>query len=248
MLFCFIPLNTVDWVGWIGNLEHMYRTVQAHVSAAEAESSDTSTLYEEDPPESETGALSGSGIPSTDAALRAAGLVDIQEIDPTILVELKYATSDNFTGRPLYRSSRCYLQKDVALRLAKVQKYLRLQGLGLKIWDGYRPLSVQRELWKAASDKRFIADPRYGSNHNRGAAVDCTLVNLKGEELPMPSRFDSFNRNAHRWLLSMEQEAHQNSIILEAAMRRAGFVPLAFEWWHFDAPDARKYPVLDIPL
>ncbi len=177
-----------------------------------------------------------------------ADLVDVQQVVPDIVVDLKYATPDNFTGQVLYEVPRCFLRRATAERLARVQARLRKRGLGLKIWDGYRPRSVQWKMWELVPDSRYVADPRKGSRHNRGAAVDVTLVDSTGRELEMPTGFDDFTEKAHRDYQGGSQRARQNRDLLEAVMRSEGFVPLPTEWWHFDDPDWRSYDLLDISL
>ncbi|MDZ7413270.1 MAG: D-alanyl-D-alanine dipeptidase [candidate division KSB1 bacterium] len=175
-------------------------------------------------------------------------LLDIRALDSTIVVELKYATSDNFVGQPLYGANVCYLRRPTAERLARVQQRLRAQGLGLKVYDCYRPLSVQWRMWELVPDTRYVADPRKGSRHNRGAAVDVTLVDTAGHELLMPSAFDDFSEKASRSYAQAPPEALRHRALLEEAMTAEGFVPLASEWWHFDDPQWERYSVLDIPL
>ncbi len=175
-------------------------------------------------------------------------LVLVSQLDSTIVIDLKYATPDNFVGQVLYDTALCYLRRSVAERLVRVQKPLRKQGLGLKIWDGYRPLSVQWKMWRLVPDPRYVADPRKGSRHNRGAAVDVTLVDSLGHELPMPTGFDDFTERAHRDFTDLPPEVLRNRKILEEAMTREGFIPLPTEWWHFDAPNWKDYSILDIPL
>ena len=184
----------------------------------------------------------------TVAAQEKIDLVNITELDSTIIVDLKYATAENFLGDTLYTANICLLRRDVAERLVKVQKDLRKQGLGLKIWDGYRPLSVQKKMWKKLPDHRYVADPAKGSNHNRGAAVDVTLVDLKGNELKMPTAFDDFSEKAASDYPYTSPEAIKNRKILQEAMKRHGFQPISSEWWHFNDKDIKKYSVLDIPL
>ncbi len=175
-------------------------------------------------------------------------LVPVADLDSTIVIDLKYATPDNFVGEVLYDTSLCFLRKSVAERLVRVQRWLRKQGYGLKIWDAYRPLSVQKRMWELVPDPRYVADPSKGSRHNRGAAVDVTLVDSLGNELPMPTVFDDFTQRAHRDFADLPDDVIRNRDMLEEAMRREGFIPLPTEWWHFDAPNWREYSVLDIPL
>lgn len=175
-------------------------------------------------------------------------LVDVAVIDPTIVLEMRYAGSDNLAGRALYESDRCYLRVRVARRLVQVQRDLQGQGLGLKVWDAYRPMSVQQALWEAAPDRQYVCTPGALARHPRGAAVDVTLVDLHGRELEMPTGFDEASPAANRDSDQGSETARRNVLILEKAMRRAGFQPLALEWWHFDDPGWRWYRTLDIPV
>lgn len=176
------------------------------------------------------------------------GLVALSEISPSILLDIRYASRDNFIGRQLYPGPFCYLQIAAARRLDRVQKGLLKRGLGLKVFDGYRPLSVTRIFWDFLPDARYCADPAVGSKHNRGAAVDLTLTErgINGSELAMPSGFDEMNERAHRSFGGAPQEALLHRQILQDAMVKEGFIPLETEWWHFDDPDWENYPVLDV--
>jgi len=175
-------------------------------------------------------------------------MVDVSGLDSTIIIDLRYATADNFLNDTLYSANICLLRKPVAERLVKVQKYLRMKSLGLKIWDGYRPLSVQKKMWQKLPDPQFVADPKRGSNHNRGAAVDVTLVDFDGNELEMPTGFDDFSQTAHIKSTNISNEAKKNREILQEAMKRFGFKPILSEWWHFNDENIKKYSVMDIPL
>ena len=175
-------------------------------------------------------------------------MVDITELDSTIIIDLRYATADNFLGDTLDSANICLLRRNVAERLVKVQKYLRQKNLGLKIWDGYRPLSVQKKMWQKLPDSKFVADPKHGSNHNRGAAVDVTLVDLQGNELEMPTGFDDFSEKAHIKSQDVSAVAKRNRVILQQAMKKFGFKTINSEWWHFNDNDIKKYSVMDIPL
>jgi len=175
-------------------------------------------------------------------------LVDISELDPTIIIDLKYATSDNFVGKVLYNEKRAVLRRCTAERLVRVQHKLRQQGVGIKIWDAYRPLSVQKEMWKLVPDSRYVANPARGSRHNRGAAVDVTLVDSTGKELTMPTGFDDFTEKAGAYYQDIPAEAKRNRKILQKAMTSEGFLILDSEWWHFDDPEWKKFDILDTPL
>jgi len=175
-------------------------------------------------------------------------LVLVSELDSTIIIDLPYATKNNFVGEVLYDANLCYLRKSVAERLVRVQKNLQKQGYGLKIWDGYRPRSVQWKMWELVQDPRYVADPNKGSRHNRGAAVDVTLIDSLGKELPMPTYFDDFTEKANRDFNDLPEDVIQNREILTKAMQAEGFSPISSEWWHFDAPNWENYSLLDKPL
>lgn len=179
---------------------------------------------------------------------KAHDLVEICLINPNIKLDIRYATAHNFTGKPVYKQARCFLRKATAQKIDAVQKKLETMGLGLKIWDAYRPRSVQYIFWNLTPDKRYVADPKKGSKHNRGAAVDCTLVNKYGRELEMPSEFDEFSEQAHRNYDKMTFKAAKNCKLLESLMVKHGFSFINHEWWHFDDVDWKQYDLLDIPF
>src|SRR5262249_30868953 len=183
-----------------------------------------------------------------------ADLVDVASLDPSIRLQLRYATADNFTGVAMYPVARCLLRHDAAERLVRVQSRLRAEGLGLIVWDCYRPFTVQERFWTLVPAERYVARPVRrdgrpvtGSKHNRGAAVDVTLVDAAGVALEMPTGFDDFSARAHRGAPTTAA-ARANAARLEAAMMAEGFEPLATEWWHFDAPGWQGYDLLDVPL
>lgn len=176
------------------------------------------------------------------------GLVELIKISPKILLDIRYATERNFTGRKIYLSERCFLIKKTALRLDKVQKNLEKLGLGLKVFDGYRPCHVQEIFWGYVPDPRYIADPKVGSKHSRGASVDVALVDLTGKELSMPSEFDEFSEKASYRYDKGSLEALKNREFLKQAMMAEGFIPYEEEWWHFDDPEWDQYPLLDIGI
>jgi len=175
-------------------------------------------------------------------------LVDIQKINPRIRLEIRYATPDNFTHETLYPAARCLLLREVVERISRVQESLEKRGLGLKIFDGYRPLSVQKKMWAKFPVEGYVANPAKGSNHNRGAAVDLTLVDANGKELPMPSAYDEFSERSHRDYVGGTVEERRNRQMLEDEMAKEGFHGISTEWWHFDYKDAKSYPVLDLPF
>lgn len=182
-------------------------------------------------------------------------LVDIRELDSSILLDIRYATERNFTGVILYDAPRCLLRRAIAERLVRVQKRLAEHGLGLKMWDCYRPISVQQRLWQLVPDSRYVARPVVrggrpvrGSKHNRGAAVDVTVVDAEGLAVPVPTDHDDFSERAHSRYRGGSRAARRNARLLRRAMKAEGFTPIASEWWHFDGPGWRSYPLEDRPL
>lgn len=172
-------------------------------------------------------------------------LVDIQAFIPGIQVDLKYATTDNFTGQVVYEFNQCLLHKDAALKLRDVQAELETMDLSLKVWDGFRPMAAQWKFWEIIPDERYVSDPRKGGRHTRGTAVDVTVVTKDGIELVMPSAFDDFSEKAHRNYMNISFDAIQNRELLEAVMLKYGFIGLSTEWWHFDLIEWKNYPSLD---
>jgi D-alanyl-D-alanine dipeptidase len=173
-------------------------------------------------------------------------LVNIQLFIPKVQVELKYATANNFTGQIVYEFDQCLLLKEAALRLRDVQTELETMGLGLKIWDAFRPAAAQWKFWALVPDERYVSDPRKGGRHTRGTAIDLTLVTNHGQELPMPSNFDDFSEKAHRDYNGANEEAIKNRELLEKVMEKHGFIGLPTEWWHFDLMGWENHPPIDI--
>jgi zinc D-Ala-D-Ala dipeptidase len=175
-------------------------------------------------------------------------LVDILSVNPTIVLDIRYATENNFTHHKLYPVVKCMLRREPAESLSAVQKELKIRGLGLKVFDGYRPLSIQKKLWEAVPDDRYVANPAKGSRHNRGAAVDLTIVDSLGHELEMPTPFDSFSDKAHCDYMKLPKKVLKNRALLERVMERHGFLRMSSEWWHFDFHSWGRFQILDQPL
>ena len=181
----------------------------------------------------------------------AAPMVDVRSTCPNIRVQLSYASAQNAFHRRLYSGNVALLRAPVAERLARVQRRLERQGYGLKIWDAYRPRSIQWTMWRLRPDarSRYLANPRKVSKHSRGAAVDVTLVTQAGREVPMPTPHDEFSARAHRGARrGVSAAAQRNGRILDAAMRAEGFRANPYEWWHFTAPEWGRYPASDSPI
>jgi D-alanyl-D-alanine dipeptidase len=182
---------------------------------------------------------------SAGAEPRYDNLVDIKSVAPTIMVDLRYATPRNLTGHALYPPGLpALVRSTTAARLAKAQEFLRAQGYGLKIWDAYRPLAVQMELWQRThQDEVFVADPLEGdgSLHTWGVAVDATLVDAEGHDVAMPTGFDEFTPAAKLRYEGDDPVIKKHLKILQAAMGHGGFFGMRNEWWHFVASDWKKY-------
>ena len=175
-------------------------------------------------------------------------LVPIAAVDDTILIDLRYATADNFTGRPVYPHAVCLLRPATAAKLAAANTELKTYGYRLKIWDAYRPSAVQHAFWQLVPDERYVAHPDKSSRHTRGGAVDVTLVDAAGVELVMPSAFDDFSPRASRHSPAMSAEAARNLALLTDVMLRHGFTAIDSEWWHLEDNDAAAFDLLDIPF
>jgi D-alanyl-D-alanine dipeptidase len=173
-------------------------------------------------------------------------LLNLRHVDTTFVIDSRYASKNNFVGIQLYPENELFLLKPVAERLKRVQERLRAQNVRLKILDAYRPLQVQKKMWELVPDERYVANPAKGSNHNRGCAVDVTLVDGSGKDLAMPTPFDDFTERAHSQFMNLPEHILKNRQILRDAMTAEGFLPFLTEWWHFDDPDCRQWPVLDI--
>jgi D-alanyl-D-alanine dipeptidase len=172
--------------------------------------------------------------------------VDIERVCPAIKLDIIYATNNNFTRQVLYPVAKCYLRQKVAYKLAKVQAELEKLGLGLKIFDGYRPFRVTQKFWDLIGDTRYVADPKVGSKHNRGAAVDVTLIDFDGRELEMPTAIDEMTQRAHRDYDHLPEQVIAHRKLLEDVMISGGFLPFPSEWWHFDDSEWERYPIEDI--
>ena len=168
--------------------------------------------------------------------------VKVTDYIPDIVVELRYASMNNFTGRRVYNFSDLYLRYGTVLKLMEVQKELRQQGLLLKVWDGFRPTDAQYTLWNSKPDPMYVSNPANGfSSHSRGNTVDITLVDASGNEVEMPSDFDAFSAMADRDYGDCSQTAAANAQMLQALMEKHGFTGYQEEWWHYT--DDHGYPV-----
>lgn len=180
---------------------------------------------------------------------READLVELTKLSKTIKLNIKYATADNFVGRAVYPEARAFLQRPAAAAVIRVHKLLKKHGLGIVVYDGYRPWAITKLFWDVVpEDKRkFVADPAKGSKHNRGCAIDLSIYNLKtGRAIPMPSGFDEFTERASPDYPGGTAEERSNRDMLRRMMEAEGFTVNPNEWWHFDYKDWEQYAIYDI--
>ena len=193
------------------------------------------------------------GPPRETGNFRKPDLVEIVKLDATIRLDIRYATTNNFMGRPVYRQARAFLQRPAAEALVRAHQSLKAKGYGIVVFDGYRPWSVTKAFWDAATDEQrrieFVANPQKGSKHNRGCAADISLFELStGREVTMPSGYDEFTPRAFSDYAGGIPESRALRALLRQAMEAVGFNALPQEWWHFDYWDWREYPILDVPF
>lgn len=197
--------------------------------------------------EAENDRLKAENLALAEKIQRASyGFVLVEDINPSVVIDLRYATSDNFTGQQVYPRAVALLRPGTAAKLAAANAEFRELGYAIKLWDAYRPAWAERTLWHATDRKAYVADPRYPSRHNRGTTVDVTLVDSSGNEVEMPTPFDEFSERAGRDYQGMPEEARSNMELLTQVMIRHGFSTIKNEWWHFDDADWRDYPAVDI--
>lgn len=176
--------------------------------------------------------------------LATLNLVEITPERHGVLLEIAYATANNFTGAPVYRSPRCYLHTEAEAALVKAIDLARSIGLGIKVFDAYRPTEAQWKLWEHTPDPEFLADPAKGSPHSRGVAVDLTLLDRDGNELDMGTPFDAFTPLSHHGRTDISPEAQQNRLTLMGIMTTAGWDFYRNEWWHYQLFNSRQYPLI----
>ncbi len=176
-------------------------------------------------------------------------LVNLIDIINGLKLDIRYATTNNFTKQQIYTSPLAFLRKPAALALAQVQDSLRKLNLGLIIFDAYRPYSATVKFYEIIKDTRFVADPKVGSKHNRGCAVDVALYDLKtGEIVPMPTEFDDFSEKAGANYPNLPKTVLYNRSLLSGIMQAFGFTIYPDEWWHFDYQNWGNFPLMDIPF
>jgi len=178
-------------------------------------------------------------------------MIELKSTMPNLVYELRYASLDNFMKTRMYPSKtrETFMRMPAAKALACAQQKLNAMGYGFKIWDAYRPYSVTEKFWEMVKDERYVANPAKGSGHNRGIAVDLTIITLSdGKELDMGTGFDNFTDTAHHTFTKLSDLVLQNRKLLRQTMESCGFVAFESEWWHYSLPDPTRYFILDIPF
>ena len=189
------------------------------------------------------------GPPKDPNATRPADLVELVKLDPSIKLDIRYAGSNNFLGKPVYKEARAFLQRPAAEALVAAHRELARDGYGPLIHDGYRPWAITKLFWDMTSgfQREFVADPATGSKHNRGCAVDLTMYDRAfGTAVEMPSGYDEMTTRAYPDYTGGSPEARAKRDLLRKAMERHGFTVEPNEWWHFNFKDWTQYPILDI--
>jgi D-alanyl-D-alanine dipeptidase len=180
---------------------------------------------------------------------READLVELITLDKTLKLDIRYARSDNFVGKAVYTEARAFMQRPAAEALVRVHKKLKKQKLGLAIFDGYRPWSVTKLFWEVTSEdkRKFVANPKTGSRHNRGCAVDLSMFDFKtGKLVEMPTDYDDFTDKASPSYEGATEKQKKNRDLLRRMMEAEGFTVNRNEWWHFDYKDWENYAIYDI--
>ena len=189
--------------------------------------------------------------PVDPAATRRADLVELVKLEPTIKLDIRYAGTNNFIGKPVYKEARAFLQRPAAEAVVRAHRALRPHGYGLLIHDGYRPWAITKLFWDMTSGKQreFVAYPKSGSKHNRGAAVDLTMYDLKtGTTVQMPGDYDEMTERSYPDYEGGTAEQRARRDLLRKVMEAEGFTVEPNEWWHYNYKDWREYPILDIPF
>ena len=189
--------------------------------------------------------------PAEVGEFKPADLVELTDLDDTIALDVRYATEDNFMGAIMYTQARAFLQRPAAEALVRAHQSLKEKGLGIIVYDGYRPWTITKMFWDATPkhQRDFVANPADGSRHNRGCAVDIGLYKLAtGEPVEMPSEYDEFTPRAYVDYAEGPNEAREARSLLIDVMESNGFAVYSKEWWHFDFHDWRAYPILNIPF
>lgn len=190
-------------------------------------------------------------LPIEKGDFKTTQLVELIKLDSTIKLDIKYATTDNFAKQVLYKEARAFLQKDAAEALQRVSTKMHALGYGLLVFDGYRPWSVTKLFYDITSkeNKKFVADPKEGSRHNRGCAIDVSLYDLvTKKEIPMTGLYDEMTERSYVDYTGGTDEQRRTRDLLILKMKEEGFDVYKFEWWHFDYKDWKQYRIGNIPF
>lgn len=188
-------------------------------------------------------------MPREKGTFKPTDLVELIRINPTLKLDIRYATANNLASQPVYKQARAFLQRDAATAIAQVNRELRLLGYGLMIFDGYRPWSVTKLFWDITprKDRQFVADPKKGSRHNRGCAVDLTLYDLNtGKEMEMTGAYDEMSERSYPNYTGGTALQRKMRDLLRRKMESHGFTVLTNEWWHFDYKNWKQYPISNV--
>lgn len=175
-------------------------------------------------------------------------MVKLSDLSDLFVYDMKYATDDNFLKKTVYECTNCLVRYQVAKALIVAAREFQQYGYKIKFFDCTRPVEVQKQMWEIMPDARYVANPyKSGSIHNRGAAVDITLVDESGEELDMGTAFDHFGKEAHHAYTDISDEVKTNRLLLKKTMESAGFLPIKTEWWHYNF-GVEKFNITKVPL
>jgi D-alanyl-D-alanine dipeptidase len=177
--------------------------------------------------------------------VNSSPLVEVDAQALQVDIDLIYASADNLAGKPIYQDSRCLLHHDAERCLRLASRLARQAGFSLRIFDAYRPPYAQWLLWEALPDPEYVRDPKLGSPHSRGVAVDLTLIDVHGEPLDMGTGFDDMREQSHQFYPDLSPAVQRNRLLLLGIMLGAGFQHIASEWWHYELPEADSYPLID---
>ncbi|MDX1941687.1 MAG: M15 family metallopeptidase [Saprospiraceae bacterium] len=189
--------------------------------------------------------------PKETGNFKPTDLVELITLDPTIKLDIRYATNNNLVGRPVYTEARAFLQRPATEALVRVHQSLKPMGYGLMVFDGYRPWSVTKLFWDITSkeNKKFVADPKKGSRHNRGCAVDLTLFDLAtGKEIEMTGLYDEMSERSYPDYSGGTEVQRKMRDLLRSKMEAEGFTVYEYEWWHFDFNDWQSYRITNVPF
>ncbi len=182
---------------------------------------------------------------NTDGAVKDEDFINIENISQDFVLDMKYATKNNFLKEKVYSCAKCYVRDEVADALIEANKDFMKLGYKIKFFDCYRPHSVQKKMWKIFPNPGYVADPKGGSIHNKGAAVDITLVKLDGSEVDMGTDFDHFGKEAHHAYRDLSETVLKNRKLLRETMNKYGFRTIRTEWWHYNYKSSLKYKISD---